>query len=94
MSDDITIHVATDDDWDEMFDVMSAAFMDDNDVEVNAVERLAFEPARSLVARRDGRIVGTAGIFTRQLSVPGAMVPAAHVSLVTVAAHAPDDGGS
>src|SRR4051794_21102703 len=63
---------------------MAVAFNDEGSEEVSAAERLCFEAPRCLVARRDGGIVGTAGIFTRQLSVPGAVLPAAHVTFVGV----------
>ena len=42
------------------------------------------EPERTLVLRDDGRIVGAAGIFSRELTVPGAIVPAAAVTMVGV----------
>ena len=42
------------------------------------------EPERTLVLRDDGRIVAAAGIFTRELTVPGAIVPAAAVTMVGV----------
>ena len=42
------------------------------------------EPERTLVMRDDGRIVGAAGIFSRELTVPGAIVPAAAVTMVGV----------
>jgi predicted acetyltransferase len=43
-----------------------------------------FEPERSLAAVEDGEIVGTTGIYTRELTVPGAVVTAAGVTLVGV----------
>jgi predicted acetyltransferase len=45
-----------------------------------------FEPDRALVATDGGEIVGTARALTRDLSVPGAVVPAAHVTGVGVRA--------
>jgi predicted acetyltransferase len=42
------------------------------------------EPERTLVLRDDGRIVAAASIFTRELTVPGAIVPAAAVTMVGV----------
>jgi len=44
-----------------------------------------FEPARSLVARRGGRVVAHVGSTRRELTVPGGVVPAAHVDRVAVA---------
>ncbi|NIK62174.1 GNAT family N-acetyltransferase [Kribbella shirazensis] len=48
--------------------------------------RQLFEPERTLVATDDGRIVGTTRALTRDLSVPGAVVDAAHVTGVGVRA--------
>jgi predicted acetyltransferase len=45
-----------------------------------------FEPDRALVATDDGMIVGTTRVLTRELSVPGAVVDAAHVTGVGVRA--------
>src|SRR4051794_25113854 len=61
------------------------AFNSPNTPEESAAERICFEPERSLVARRGEEIVGTAGIYTRQLAVPGGVIPAAHVTFVSVA---------
>lgn len=43
-----------------------------------------FEPERSLAAFDDGEIVSTAGIYTRDLTVPGGPTPAAGVTFVSV----------
>lgn len=45
----------------------------------------AFEPQRSLAVLDGSRIVGTAGAFTRKMTMPGAVVPIAAVTLVSVA---------
>jgi predicted acetyltransferase len=42
------------------------------------------EPERSLAWFDEGRIVATTGAFTRELTVPGAIVPCAAVTVVTV----------
>ncbi|MEJ7665300.1 MAG: GNAT family N-acetyltransferase [Hymenobacter sp.] len=44
-----------------------------------------FEPERSLIAVDGEDIVATAGIFSRELTVPGAIVPMAGVTFVAVA---------
>jgi predicted acetyltransferase len=44
------------------------------------------EPERSLAWFDDGRIVATTGAFTRELTVPGAVVPCAAVTAVAVVA--------
>ena len=43
-----------------------------------------FEPERMHVAREDGAIVGAAGAFTYELTVPGGLVPAAGITVVGV----------
>jgi predicted acetyltransferase len=50
------------------------------------VERMAkiLEPARTLVLRDGGRIVASAGIYSRSVTVPGAVVPLAAVTQVGV----------
>jgi predicted acetyltransferase len=80
-----TIQTATADDWDALYHVLETAFHDEASEEAKAAERLAVEFDRVLVARREGEIVGSAGILSRRLAVPGATVPAAHVTLVSVA---------
>jgi predicted acetyltransferase len=84
VTDDISIEVPTDDDWPAMIGSLGDAFNETFEEGVADVERLAYEPERGLVARRDGEVVGTAAIFTRQLSVPGALVSAGHVTFVGV----------
>jgi predicted acetyltransferase len=48
--------------------------------------RTVIEPERYLVPEHEGEIVGTAGILTRDMSIPGAVIPVAHVTAVSVAA--------
>jgi predicted acetyltransferase len=91
-TDEIRIEVPADDDWDAISDCIMTAFNSTNSPEESAAERLCYEPERSLVARRGDEIVGTAGIYTRRLAVPGAVVAAAHVSLVSVATTARRQG--
>jgi len=85
VADDITIRPTVDDDWGAFYESLAGSFNDDPDDDWAAVELLVFEPERSLVAQRGDEVVGTAGIYTRRLSVPGATVPAAHVTLISVA---------
>ncbi len=92
MSDDITIEVPTTADWDRIHRQVSQAFHQEVSEAASDAEAMVFEVERGLVARRDGEIVGTAGILTRQLAVPGGVVPAAHVTLVSVAASARRQG--
>jgi predicted acetyltransferase len=77
---------ATAEDWDEIARVLNDAFNDDFDEASAEVERAIFEPARTVVATQEGTVAGAASIFTRDLGVPGAVIPAAHVTMVGVGA--------
>jgi predicted acetyltransferase len=85
VTDVFTIRTATADDFLERASLISGAFLDDVEEETLDLHRLVEEPERSHVALDDGRIVGTGAILTRDLTVPGADVPAAHVTAVAVA---------
>ncbi|MEZ5141753.1 MAG: GNAT family N-acetyltransferase [Acidimicrobiales bacterium] len=66
--------------------VSAVAFAIPPDAEADATGRAVLELDRLLAARHDGRIVGTAGAYSFELTVPGgATLPAAGVSDVTVA---------
>jgi len=76
---------ATAQEFDAFYDAMSDTFFEGVfEVDVES-ERERFEPERSLAAWDAGSIVATGGIFSRQLTVPGAIVPMAGVSYITVA---------
>ena len=92
MADDITIEVPTEADWEPFLACLGMAFGVSGDEEEGNAERICWEPERSLAARRDGEIVGTAGIYTRRMAVPGGVVPAGHVTLVSVASSARRQG--
>ena len=80
-----TVRRATRDDHLSILRAVRTAFHDTSDEqEILDTERGIFEPERSLVAVDDDKIVGHAGILTRDLSVPGAAVPAAFVTMVGV----------
>ncbi|MEO3748659.1 GNAT family N-acetyltransferase [Plantactinospora sp. B5E13] len=55
------------------------------DETLTGAEHGVFEPDRSLVVRAGSAVVAHAGAYTRDLTVPGAVLPAAHVTLVGVA---------
>ncbi|MEU8227610.1 GNAT family N-acetyltransferase [Kribbella sp. NPDC048915] len=56
------------------------------DATLDDIGRQMFEPDRALVATDGGEIIGTTRALTRDLSVPGAVVDAAHVTGVGVRA--------
>lgn len=67
--------------------MLSAEFGLDPNEDTVERERLRFEPERNqMVVTADGDIVGNAGVYSAQLTVPGAALPAALVTAVSVAA--------
>jgi predicted acetyltransferase len=92
VSDNVSIEVPTSEDWERIYRVVSHAFHEESSESASDAEAKVFETERGLVARREGEIVGTAAILTRQLAIPGGAVPAAHVTLVSVAATARRQG--
>ncbi len=84
-SPDIPIRTGAADDWAEISRLLGLVFHNTAEEELRGVEGSVFEPDRSLVAEDGGLIVGHAAAYTRELTVPGAIVPAAHVTLVGVA---------
>lgn len=75
---------ATADDFDGICRTLYTAFGANVHNDEKEVERLTFEPERNHVVTHEAEIVATAGAYTRDLTVPGAMVPAAHVAFVAV----------
>ncbi len=72
-------------DFDELGELLGSLFHGGFDTESWAVEKKLLEPARTLLVRDGTDLVASATAFTRELTVPGARLPAAHVSMVGVA---------
>lgn len=72
-------------DFDEIAGLLALAFHGGLDPGLLEVERGIFEPERGLLVRDGTTAVAHAAAFTRELGVPGASVPAAHVTMVSVA---------
>jgi predicted acetyltransferase len=72
-------------DWDAVSSLLAQAFHNPPDPENVEIERAVYEPERGLLAEDGDTLVGHAGAFSRALTVPGAVMPAAHVTLVGVA---------
>ncbi|MFK4088292.1 GNAT family N-acetyltransferase [Kribbella sp. NPDC020789] len=83
-SSEIALRTATRDDHDELWRLFATAMMFDSTS--SDLDRELFEPERALVASDGDVAVGTARALTRDLAVPGAVVPAAHVTGVGVRA--------
>ncbi|GAB7039842.1 MULTISPECIES: GNAT family N-acetyltransferase [Catenuloplanes] len=82
---DIAVRPGTEADLDAIVPLLFAAFHDPPDATREASERSKTEPARSVVAVDGETLAGHLGSFARDLTVPGAIVPAAHVTQVAVA---------
>lgn len=80
----IELRVGRPDDWPAVARLLAYAFHHPIDPEVERVDGAVWEPRRALVAVDGTTVVAHAAAFTRELTVPGALLPAAHVSLVGV----------
>ncbi len=78
------IRVLTDEDWPSVLEVDSNAFGSTFQTEVLDLERAMHEPGRTLGAFDGPTLVGLTSAFSFDLTVPGAVVPAAGVSWVGV----------
>lgn len=84
MPDDIESRLRpfTSDEFDAAFACLSEGFGEDiTDVEG---DRMVFEPERTLGLWDGDRVVATAGIYSRDMTIPGAVLPFAAVTLVSV----------
>ena len=78
------IRVLTDEDWPAVLEVDGNAFGNTFEAEVLDSERLLHEPGRTLGSFDGATLVGLTSAFSFDLTVPGAVVPAAGVSWVGV----------
>ncbi len=76
------VRTAVAEDYDEFVALFGGAMM--FEMQVDDLGRQLFEPDRALVAVDGAEIIGTTRALSRDLSVPGAVVPAAHVTAVGV----------
>jgi predicted acetyltransferase len=81
---ELTVRVAASDEYDELRRCFAAAMM--MEWPPDETGRALFEPERALAVDDGDEVVATARALTRDLSVPGAVVPAAHVTGVGVRA--------
>ena len=78
------IRPATADEAEPFLRTVNAAFNSGFHPDDLAMFTSLFEPARSLAAFEDGGMVGATGIYTRELTIPGAVMGIAAVTLVGV----------
>lgn len=79
---EFVLRTATADEHDRFAGLFATAMMFESSP--NDLDRELFEPDRALVAVEGDQFVGTAKAMSRDLSIPGAVVPAAHVTAVGV----------
>jgi predicted acetyltransferase len=72
--------------WEELLELLDMAFSAPWTEAQFEGERRVFEPERSIVASEDGQLAGHTGTFSHLLTVPGAQVPMAGVTMVGVRA--------
>ncbi|GAA0491977.1 UPF0256 protein [Paractinoplanes deccanensis] len=85
MDDSVRLRAATTDDLPAIADLIGQVFHERMTEETREWETRITEVERSVVADAGGLVVGHATAQTRELSVPGAVIPAAHVTGVGVA---------
>jgi predicted acetyltransferase len=84
VTDELPMRTARADDLPELATLISGAFLHDVEDETLDLFRLVDEPERCHVVTDGGRIVGTGAVLTRELTIPGGVLPAAHVTAVAV----------
>jgi predicted acetyltransferase len=82
---ELPLRVGTAGDWPAVTRLLTQVFHHALDPEVRRVEGSVVEPGRTLLAEDGDAVVAHAAAYTRDLTVPGAVLPAAHVTLVGVA---------
>jgi predicted acetyltransferase len=85
MDESIIVRPAGEADLDAIADLMGFVFHETMTPELRELEILTCEVERSFVADDGGAVVGHTTALTRDLTVPGAVIPAAHVTGVGVA---------
>ncbi|MCO8271466.1 GNAT family N-acetyltransferase [Actinoplanes sp. TRM 88003] len=85
MFESVSLRAATEDDRRGIADLLLFLFHEHGTDDQLDLEMKIIEPGRSVVAIDEGTIVGNAAVQSRDLTVPGAVIPAAHVTGVGVA---------
>ncbi|GAA2644568.1 amikacin resistance N-acetyltransferase Eis2 [Dactylosporangium fulvum] len=83
---DYVLRTSTPEDFDAFSRVILDAFATPGAPDATDTIRTVVEFPRYLVVEHDGRVVASTGALTRDLAIPGGVLPAAHVTAVSVAA--------
>lgn len=84
MNEEIRLRPGSADDFTAVCDLIGTVFHDDYSGDLQQLEAEVYEADRSLIADDAGLVAGHTVAYSRELTVPGAVVPAAHVSCVGV----------
>ncbi|WP_127504587.1 GNAT family N-acetyltransferase [Actinoplanes solisilvae] len=84
MDQSVRLRAATENDRRAIADHLLYAFNEHKSDELRDLEKKIIEPERSLVVEDGGEIVGSAAVQTRDMTVPGNVIPVAHVTGVAV----------
>ncbi|MEV6299818.1 GNAT family N-acetyltransferase [Actinoplanes sp. NPDC051861] len=84
MNEALRLRISTADDHPAISDLLDTVFHEEIAREHREASAGVFEPERSLVIEDAGAIVAHTNVLSRDLTVPGAVVPAAHVTGVGV----------
>jgi predicted acetyltransferase len=83
---DLPMRTATPQDWDAIAQLLTINYHNPSGEEFREQFRPIFEAERSLIITDEDVVVGHLSARTRDLSIPGGIVPAAHFTLAAVAA--------
>jgi predicted acetyltransferase len=81
---DLQLRPAVPGEFEPVMRLFKRAFGEEYKPDETGAAEAVFEPARNLVFTDGAQIVANAGAETRDVTVPGGIVPAAHVTLVAV----------
>jgi predicted acetyltransferase len=81
-----TLRSGTPADFDAMAELLADAFHETWEADGIEIERSVFEPERAALAWAGDRLVGSSASYSRDLTIPGGIVPSAHVTMVGVEA--------
>jgi predicted acetyltransferase len=85
-TEELELRTAQPDDLSRLVGLITGAFLRDTEDDELDVHRLVFEPDRAHVVSDGGEFVATGAVLTRDMTVPGATIPVAHVTAVAVRA--------
>jgi predicted acetyltransferase len=83
-ADGFTLRAGTPEEHEAVYQALTMAFNDDPDDVERDAERMVYEPERTIIVSSGTEIAGVAGAYTRDMGIPGTVLPVAHVTMVGV----------